>query len=243
MKLQTFKHQCAAVMALFGALTSSGVSAQSAPRLTLFESVDSATAGPEQTVGTVNAAPSSGPVELVLVGTSQIGDRHRATLRNRLSNQQPGETVIINLEPQGSTPVPGYPGFEVRRVSAREVAVVHPSNSPCMGNQEQGVSCTGSHESRLSLATAAAVVRTEAPDQNGGAGNSGQDDGNSESGAQAENPFAAALRAARERGEQIDPAVLRAEGARFRPRRINPEDVPPGAQLIRTPFGDRIVTQ
>jgi hypothetical protein len=33
------------------------------------------------------------------------------------------------------------------------------------------------------------------------------------------------------------------EGERFRPRRIDPSDVPPGARLIRTPFGDRIITE
>jgi hypothetical protein len=55
-----------------------------------------------------------------------------------------------------------------------------------------------------------------------------------------QNPFAAALRAARER-EEPDAAASRAEEQRFRPRRIDPEDVPEGYRLVRTPFGDRVV--
>jgi hypothetical protein len=67
-----------------------------------------------------------------------------------------------------------------------------------------------------------------------------------------DNPFAAALRAARERAEsegmplevmEVMEVVEVVEGERFRPRRIDPSDVPPGARLIRTPFGDRIITE
>jgi hypothetical protein len=182
--------------------------------------------------------PVPGAIAFVLIGTSQIGDSFRARLRN-----SSGESVTVNLNAQGGSPVPGYPGFEVSRVNARELTIQHPSSSPCMASQDQGVSCTASDQSRLQLATAAAVVRQEVPAQDGDMGNSEQNSDNADNGSAAENPFAAALRAARERGEQVDPAVMRAESARFRPRRIDPADVPPGSQLIRTPFGDRIVTQ
>lgn len=239
MNIQAFKCQSIALLALVGLLASSGALAQSAQRLSLFDSVDAGTAsGPEQSPGISIDTTIPGAIAFVLVGTSQIGDQYRARLRNSA-----GEIVTVDLSPQGSTPVPGHPGFEVSRISARELVVQHPSNSPCMGSEEQGVSCPESHQSRLELATAVAVVRQEAPAQNSDAGNTEQTNGNAETGTTPENPFAAALRAARERGEQVDPAVMRAEGARFRPRRIDPADVPPGAQLIRTPFGDRIVTQ
>jgi hypothetical protein len=33
------------------------------------------------------------------------------------------------------------------------------------------------------------------------------------------------------------------EGERFRPRRIDPSEVQEGSRLIRTPFGDRIITE
>ena len=246
MKLTAYKRPGASALAFMLTLVpalvlcAAPVLAQTAPRLTLFEAVDTSTPGNiEPAPDTDSPAPLSGPVELVLVGTSQFGDRYRATLRNRLLPQQPGESVTVELQPQGSTPVPGYPGFGIRWSGAQEVVLQHPSNSPCVENQDQGVFCTGRQESRLQLTTAAAVVRAEAPEQNNG---DTEQNGNTDA-APADNPFAAALRAARARGEQIDPAVLRAERNRFRPRRIDPDDVPPGAQLIRTPFGDRIVTQ
>lgn len=237
MNIKAFTLHYAAMIAVLGALVTSGALAQTPQRLSLFESVDAGASGPEQTSGVSAGTAIPGTIAFVLVGTSQIGDKHRARLRNSA-----GEVVTVDLNPQGSGPVPGYPGFEVSRLNTREIAVQHPSSSPCMGSQDQGVSCVTSHESHLQLATAAPVVRQEAPEQTGDAAG-GQNNGNAESDAPAENPFAAALRAARERGEQVDPAVMRAEGARFRPRRIDPADVPPGAQLIRTPFGDRIVTQ
>src|SRR5690606_33643205 len=149
--------------------------------------------GPEQSAGVNSGTTVPGAITFVLIGTSQIGDTHRARLRNAA-----GETVTVDLDVQGSTPVPGYPGFEVSRVNARELVVQHPSSSPCMGSQDQGVSCTASHESRLELATAAAVIRQETPDQNRDADTTEQNNGNAESGIPPENPFAAALRAARE---------------------------------------------
>lgn len=209
------------------------------PRLSLFPPVEGGAASEVQVP--VSGTPVAGPVAFVLIGTSQIGNQHRARLRN--AN---GETVTVNLDAGGNGVIPGYPGFAVSRVGAREIELSHPVSSPCMGSQEQGVSCLGSHQSRLQLATAAPVARPQTPtrsdevDPNA----AGQPDNNANAdAAPADNPFAAALRAARARGEAADPAVMRAEGARFRPRRIDPADVPPGAQLIRTPFGDRIVTQ
>ena len=239
MNLQAFNRQsAAAALVALSLIASPAVLAQSAQRLSLFDPVDAGASAAGQAATVTNTPATPGAIAFVLIGTSQIGDRYRARLRNTA-----GETVTVDLNPQGSTPVPGYPGFEVSRVNARELVVQHPSSSPCMGSQDQGVSCTDSHQSRLELATAAAVVRAEAPDPNIETGEVAQNNASAESGTPPENPFAAALRAARERGEQVDPAVMRAEGARFRPRRIDPADVPPGAQLIRTPFGDRIVTQ
>ncbi|MDO8908698.1 MAG: hypothetical protein Q7W55_09375 [Pseudohongiella sp.] len=237
MNIHAFKRHSVALLAVASLVASSGAAAQSNQRLSLFEDVENGATGPEQVASANMGAPINNSIAFVLIGTSQIGDKHRARLRNPA-----GETVTVDLSAQGSTPVPGYPGFEISRINGRELVVQHPSSSPCMGSQEQGVSCTASHESRLQLATAAPVLRQEAPAQNADQANDNQSGSNTDGNAP-ENPFAAALRAARERGEQVDPAVMRAEGARFRPRRIDPADVPPGSQLIRTPFGDRIVTQ
>lgn len=210
--------------------------AQDNRRLSLFETVDTPSQSSVEEVSASNTAPSSNNIQFVLVGTSQIGDKQRARLR-----RPDGQTVTVDLNPLGSTMIPGFPGFEISRLNGRELEILHPSSTPCVPNREQGVLCTGTHQALLQLATAAPVVR-EQPDnaaqqQAETAQNSAPADGS-----QPENPFAAALRAARERGE-IPEAATRAEGARFRPRRIDPADVPPGAQLIRTPFGDRIVVQ
>jgi hypothetical protein len=237
MNTKTFKQQSVAVLAAACIAASCGAAAQSAQRLSLFDAIDTGTGEQEQPAGVNSNFPLAGSIAFVLIGTSQIGDKHRARLRNSA-----GEIITVDLDPAGSTPVPGYPGFEISRVNGRELVVQHPSGSPCMGSQEQGISCTSSHQSRLHLATAAPVVRQDTSRQSVDQGNDNPDGSNAD-GTAPENPFAAALRAARERGEQVDPAVMRAEGARFRPRRIDPADVPPGSQLIRTPFGDRIVTQ
>jgi len=227
--------QCVKHMVLMAALTPSVLMAQETPRLSLFESVDSQGSSQNGNVTVVAATPANN-VQFVLVGTSQIGDKHKARLRT-----PDGQTVTLDLDPSGRTPVPGYPGYEISSVGARELEIRHPANAPCMPNREQGVSCTGTHQARLQLATAAPVVRQQPANAVQVETVEGVQVINAEGNPPPENPFAAALRAARERGE-VDPAAAR-EGARFRPRRIDPSEVPPGARLVRTPFGDRIVAE
>ena len=53
------------------------------------------------------------------------------------------------------------------------------------------------------------------------------------------NPFAALREAQAE--NPADSSTRR--GARFSPRRVAPEDVPPGMRVVSTPFGDRLVEQ
>lgn len=229
--------QCVQHMMLMAVLAPSALMAQSAPRLSLFEGVESSSSATATLDATVVNGSTSNSVQFVLVGTSQIGDKHRARLRGA-----DGQTITVDLDPRGITPIPGFPGYEISRVDARELEVRHPASMPCVPSREQGVTCAGTHQARLQLATAAAVVRPATP-VDGQPVDAEQNAAATAEGAAPENPFAAALRAARERGDAADPATVRAEGARFRPRRIDPADVPPGAQLIRTPFGDRIVVQ
>ena len=49
------------------------------------------------------------------------------------------------------------------------------------------------------------------------------------------NPFEAIARRSR------NPESDTTENQQFRPRRINPEDVPAGMRVVSTPFGDRLV--
>ena len=227
--------QCVQHMVLMAVLAPSILMAQSAPRLSLFEGVESSSASSARDVQVVSG-PASNSVQFVLVGTSQIGDKQRARLRG-----SDGQTITVDLNPGGMTPIPGFPGYEISRVDARELEIRHPASTPCVPSRDQGVTCAGTHQARLQLATAAAVV--PAVVNRATNAQQGEEEPTPTEGTTApENPFAAALRAARERGDVVDPAAAR-EGARFRPRRIDPADVPPGAQLIRTPFGDRIVVQ
>jgi len=219
--------------------------AQTPPQtLGLFEPVEQ-TAQPQQP-----AAEVSRPVEVsrgtapqfVLIGTSNIAGKHRARLRT-----QSGKVVVVNLGDDAAGTVPGFPGFQIEEAANRQILMRHPANTPCYASPAQGVNCPSSDVARLQLTTAQAIQRSPAAEparnirQEVSAGNSAAADADAAQ-APPDNPFAAALRAARERAE-ADPAVSRAEAERFRPRRIDPADVPEGSRLVRTPFGDRIVSE
>lgn len=176
---------------------------------------------------------TSGEPMFTLVGTSRFGDRYRARLRS-----SGGDVVAVEYRPGESTAIPGYPGFQLESVSARHVIVQHPEHTPCADFTDQGVSCSvGDNSARLALATAEPVQREEPQDERGnGEGGNGEENGEE----QAENPFAAALRAARDRSDE-DEAALRARAQRFERRRISEDEVPEGYRVVSTPFGDRLV--
>ncbi len=168
-----------------------------------------------------------------LVGTSRIGGRHRATLASST-----GQIVQVDIEPGQDAPIDGFPGYRLSSLSSRRAEITLPAGMPCVGARDQGVSCGPDGRVQLSLATAAPVpaavpeataetVADPAVAENGDVA--------------ADNPFAAALRAAaqNEREGNGERRVFNAE--RFQPRRIAPEDVPPGMRVVRTPFGDRLV--
>jgi len=216
--------------------------------LTLFEDVESpaeSRAAPQRVMDATRGAP-----QFTLIGTSQLGDRHRARLRTA-----DGENISVQLNRAGSTPIPGYPGYRIDEVGARHLVVQHPASAPCFESTAQGVSCAGEHVSHLELRTAQAI---EPPAPVEESRRSRRDRAQAERSLEAEqagltrqearrgpqnNPFAAALRAARERGDVPADASAgpRTESQRFQPRRIDPSQVPEGARVVRTPFGDRIV--
>lgn len=219
-----------------------------AQTLTLFEDVETAATppnAPQRLVETARGVP-----QFTLIGTSQLGDRRRARLRTA-----EGESISVELSASGSTPIPGYPGYRIDEAGHRHLVVQHPASAPCSEFSAQGVSCADDHISHLRLMTAQAIqpaapVEEERRSRRGrgqAADAEGQEPGltrqEARRAAPPDNPFAAALRAARERGD-APPATRTArpaEGERFQPRRIDPSQVPEGARLVRTPFGDRIV--
>lgn len=213
--------------------------------LRLFEPIEASASAADSPAPAPDTTSRSGGPQFTLVGTSQFGSKRQVRLR-----LQNGETLVVPLPDESSgsmdarAEIPGYPGHFVDEVANRQLIIQHPAGNSCYADPDEGVTCVGSNVSRLQLATAAPIA-TQAPAQSAEESSEdrgGRRDRRSEDSAeeQPENPFAAALRAARERSDP-DAAVRRTEESRFRPRRIDPADVPEGARLVRTPFGDRIV--
>lgn len=245
MKTTISNHTTGMATAICAALAfclSVAVQAQNDDSLMLFEPLDQdAVNDQNQASGPRNPtqAVGSGP-QFSLIGTSRFGDRYRVSVRD-----SSGEVITVDAGAGGSAAIPGHPGFAVTQVAARHVLLQHPGNSPCFSFRDQGVTCEGDNTARLALTTAEPVAPPPEPerrrdrraeDRDARAADASDQDAEQ----RPENPFAAALRAARERGEP-DAAASRAEEQRFRPRRIDPADVPEGHRLIRTPFGDRVV--
>lgn len=229
-------------LALMFTLLVSSAAAQNAQTLNLFEPVErQAQRAYEQILSAPSSTVSSSNTEpFTLIGTSRVGSRWRAMVRS-----PSGVVVSVDLDPNVPVVIPGYPGYMVSATNARELVVLHPASSPCVERADKGVRCTSGTEARLSIATASPLPPVQQPVATADTPvTSGAEPMASE--VPADNPFAAALRAARERAESegMPLEVMEVmEGERFRPRRIDPSDVPPGGRLIRTPFGDRIITE
>lgn len=219
---------------LLGLLLPTTMLAQDAPASTdtasdvefaLFESLDGATnnnasdvPGASNANSAVSRATQATPA-FVLVGTTRIGDAQSALLRH-LS----GEVIRVPLTGT-SNPIPGHELYTVVDRQSGQVSVRYPAAIPCGDFPDQGVDCdANTNIATLSLTTARAVItetaaeETQAPEAE-----------------TIRNPF----EAIRERGRIGDPN----QPARFQPRRIPPEDVPPGYRVVSTPFGDRLVEQ
>jgi hypothetical protein len=224
---------------LLACLTCVGVAAQ-AQELRLFEPVESAGPGAEPgqalAEGSAQIAMPSAPA-FTLVGTSRIGGRQTATL---LSST--GQLVKVDLNAEGDQPIEGFPGYRLVRVGSREAAISLPEGMPCLGSRSQGVSCGADGLVALTLTNAAPVPVAEPPVQADGQPVVSEV---TETGdVPPDNPFAAALRAAAQNERAAGDGQRGPFNAeRFQPRRIAPEDVPPGMRVVRTPFGDRLVEQ
>jgi hypothetical protein len=156
----------------------------------------------------------------VLVGTSRIGNTQTALLKH-LS----GDVIRVPLT-DTTNPISGHELYSVVNHGVGQVAVRYPAAVPCGDFPDQGVSCdSNTNISSLSLTTATAVAIAEPVEE-------------------VEEPEAETVRnpfeAIRERGRIGDPNQ---PAQRFQPRRIPPEDVPPGYRVVSTPFGDRLVEQ
>ena len=173
----------------------------------------------------------AGP-EFTLLGTSRIGDSYSAILRHRS-----GESILVRSQGYAATAIEDHPGYSVLSVGAGKLSLRYPVSVPCLEDVGQGVRCAeGTNTAELVLGTSAPLSRPVPSitlEQQGGSTELPT--------AQSINPFEAVLAAQADGNDPAQNGDGRAE--RFVPKRISPEDVPPGMRVVATPFGDRLVEQ
>ena len=211
-----------------------GAGAQS---LELFEDVERTNSNANlragRNSGGNSAAPSLTEPEFLLIGASRIGDRRRVVLSHRS-----GETVTVPMPADGRASIPGHEQFRIVTNEAGRVAIQYPVGSSCVESADRGVSCdAAANIAWLSLRPAPApeqfvVDLNENIDEESDA-DAQVRDAAEDLARDPNNPFAR-LRA-EALGQDVPPA------GRFRPRRIDPSQVPPGMRVVSTPFGDRLV--
>lgn len=184
----------------------------------LFESIENASSRATTAPVRRNSRQSRATVaepEFTLLGTSRIGDKYSAIIQHK-----DGEAIVVKAAPATTTPIPEHDDYSIINVAPGTVSVRYPGNTACVEFAEKGVSCNAAGNTAvLALATGEALAPSKA-----------------------EQIFAVQL---------VDEAVAEEPenapdgGAenRFSPRRIAPEDVPPGMRVVSTPFGDRLVEQ
>lgn len=202
----------------------------------LFETLDSANnnsassasngRNPQNSRGT--RATQAEPV-FTLVGTSRIGNKQKALLRH-----SSGEVVQVPLA-EGINTVPGHELYAIVNYGAGQVALRYPTAVPCADFPDQGVSCdSNTNISSLSITTADAIATIQPAQPIAEEVIDIQSDSAPSATDTTRNPFAAI----RDRGRA---ATQASSTSQFQPRRIAPEDVPPGKRVVSTPFGDRLV--
>lgn len=205
--------------------------------LELFEDVERASPGANQRGGRIgagnSAAPSLTEPEFVLVGSSRIGERRRVVLTHRS-----GATVTVPVAARGETSIPGYEQFRIVTSEGGRVAIQYPAGSSCVEASDRGVSCdAAANIAWLSLRPAPVpeqlVVDLDAGQEEDPDLADQARDARETLARDPDNPFA------RLRAEALGQDVPTA--GRFRPRRIDPSEAPPGMRLVSTPFGDRLV--
>ena len=201
-------------------------------QLNLFEEIETTNNSSNQARNRARGdsrATSASP-EFVLIGTSRIGSKYSAIIQHR-----DGDTLVVKPGPNSSTQIPGYNGYSVLDVGSGSVSIRYPENVPCVEFHDQGVSCDGAvNIAALSLANGEPLPGKEVVTR--------LTDSRPDEAAADEpptNPFEAL------RAQQNNAAVSNRSGDNnpFTPRRISPEDVPPGMRVVSTPFGDRLVEQ
>lgn len=198
--------------------------------LRLFEETENSTAEREVSARPEAQRDSDGNLittpTFKLIGTTRIGNRNVLVLEDRS-----GETISLSVAEGSPRPVPGYPNYRVLEVGPGQASIEYPANLSCIEFLDQGVACESQRLALLSL-------KNGSPLEPVGVGASGSTPGgvaDSGDAAITVNPFEVIL----ERAANPDMGIETDNS--FTPRRINPEDVPPGMRVVSTPFGDRLV--
>ena len=201
-------------------------------QLNLFEEIETSNASASQARDRVrgeNRITTSSP-EFTLIGTSIIGSKYSVIIQHRN-----GDQLVVKADPNSNTQIPGYSGYSLVEVNSEGASIRYPDNVPCVEFRDQGVSCNSvANTAALSLTNGAPLPDQEAEIQR--QVNRSEDAPANESPI---NPFEA-LRAQQNSGVTSSGS---GDSDRFSPRRISPEDVPPGMRVVSTPFGDRLVEQ
>jgi len=214
----------------------STVDANSSQALTLFEDVETAESR-GRTAGRASReerATTAMP-EFTLVGVSRIGDKYSAILRNK-----DGENFIVKADPTATSLIPEHSDYAIVDVTASSVSIRYPSNNPCIEFSDRGVSCSSAANiAQLVLANGEPLATRNPASESVAEVATGEQI--IEVQAVPGNPFEA-LRNGR-RGDTLNAGTNTTStgGARFTPRRIDPENVPDGKRIVATPFGDRLV--
>ena len=215
------------------------VDANRAQGFALFEDVETVESRgrPTSRPGRESRATIAEP-EFTLAGVSRIADNYTAILRHKS-----GENYLLKVDSSANSVIPEHTDYAVVAASAGSVSIQYPDNNDCIEFSERGVTCnSAANIAVLVLATGDPIV-TKNPSTDAALAQPEADGSGVAIEAQTEpgNPFEA-LRNAR-RAEAIEAAAgaSSAGGARFTPRRIDPEDVPEGKRVVATPFGDRLV--
>lgn len=204
---------------------------------TLFEGLDStnsnnaaSAAGRNSNNGRGNTRATQAQPTFTLVGTSRIGDNRKALLRH-----MSGEVVQVPLTDSINT-VPGHELYAIVNHGAGQVSLRFPAAVPCGDFPELGVSCdSNTNISSMSITTGDAIASVQQVQPMEESESEVEEDNPAGQAESVRNPFAAIRDRGRAGSNQAAPA------SQFQPRRIAPEDVPPGKRVVSTPFGDRLV--
>ena len=218
-----------AIFSLFSIILLSDIRIALAQDLTLFEETESNSVNEDEGRARAVRRDSDGNIitgpEFTLIGTTRIGGNFLAVVEDRA-----GEIISVSSPEGMETRVAGHPGFKVLDIGSGNVVIRYPGNVTCTEFRNQGVSCDSPDVARLELANAD-------PLENSYSGlTSNSSDASSTDEETPPNPFEALL----ERASNPD---IEGDSSAFTPRRINPEDVPPGMRVVSTPFGDRLVEE